>query len=162
MTKSRKVNDLTQLPELFVEPESEPELGFGLMLEEEQNKPEPVQDIHDAVLGLMYNYRGWTVHDVQLRLPDHPECYLVPTIMAKYAADGRLEAVRGANGILTFTLKKKILDTTITAHRAKRVHREPNVRLAPDPKGVIRPEEGLDIGIWKVMSDYKPNSKNSS
>jgi hypothetical protein len=151
MAKGYKVKDLNQLPSLFSAAKVED--PFVTQLAADFGKPDPLMDIRDCVVDLMSNYRGWTINDVLMRLKDHPDAKMVAVVMSKYAADGHFTVVRAASGILTYTMKKKIMDTTITAKNAKWVQREPNARIAPDPKGVIRPEEGLDVGIWKVMSD---------
>jgi hypothetical protein len=156
MAKTHKVKDLNQLPSLFSTAKVED--PFVTQLAADFGKPDPLMDIRDCIVDLMSNYRGWTINDVQQKLSHHPDAKMVAVVMNKYAADGHFTLVRAASGILTYTMKKKIMDTTITAKNAKWVQREPNARLAPDPKGVIRPEEGLDVGIWKVMSDGRPRT----
>lgn len=158
MSKGRTLNDLSQLPSLFTPQEKEK--PFAQQLAEVAARPEPVPDIRDAILDLMDNYRGWTIGDVVERLKSHPEAYLVPTLMSKLAIEGRFDLTRnGTSKINIYTLKKKVIDMAQVNHALKAsrwTDRDPvGVRKAPDPKAVIRLEEGMDVSIWKVMADYR-------
>jgi hypothetical protein len=158
MSKGRTLKDLGSLPNLFTP--SEPAVPFAQALAEHDAQPEPVEDIDNCIVDLMRNYRGWTVGDVQRCLKGHPDVDLVPSLMNKFAFEGKFEIMITPARPNNYTLKKQPLTGTI-AKPGKWVQREEvGVRQAPDPKGVIRLEDGIDVGIWKVMSDGKFRTKN--
>lgn len=158
MAKGRTLKDLTQLPHLFTP--QVVEQPFVVQLAEHNSKPAPVVDISDAIIDLMRNYRGWTVGDVARCLAKHPESYLVPTLMNKFAIEGKFEIMQSAGNANTYTLKKERIAATISLAPQKPFvfREEQGVRQTPDPKAVIRLEEGMDVSIWKVMADFKPRT----
>lgn len=158
MSKGRTLKDLGSLPNLFAP--VEPVVPFAQALAEHDAQPEPVEDIDNCIVDLMRNYRAWTVGDVQRCLKSHPDVDLVPSLMNKFAYDGKFEVMITPARPNTYTLKKQPIVGTI-GKPGKWIQREEvGVRQAPDPKGVIRLEDGIDVGIWKVMSDGKYRTKN--
>jgi hypothetical protein len=155
MSKGRAVKDLASLPSLF--DASTPEQPFAQQLAVAEAKGEEPEDIEEAIISLLQNFRGWTVGDVQRCLAKHPDVYLVPSIIRKLANDGQLEIDQNLSGHASlYTLRRVSPNRVYTTTQNKWVQREVLTVSKPDPKAVIRFEDGMDVGIWKAMSDYKP------
>jgi hypothetical protein len=161
MGKSRATKDLREIQHLFTP--AVREASFAAQLAAAESAPLPVEDIDVAILALMTNYRGWTVGDVQRCLAKHPDADQIPALMNKFVNEGKFDIMHVTGRANTYTLKRKPLET-ITSARNKaapfKLADPVGTRQAPDPKGVIVLEEGLDVAIWKIMSDNKARSKN--
>lgn len=161
MSKSRATKDLREIQHLFTP--AVKEASFAAQLAAAESAPPPVEDIDVAILALMTNYRGWTVGDVQRCLVKHPDADQIPALMNKFTNEGRFDIMHVTGRPNAYTLKRKPLET-ITSARNKaapfKLADPVGTRQAPDPKGVIVLEEGLDVAIWKIMSDNKARSKN--
>jgi predicted transcriptional regulator len=158
MGKGRTLKDLRNVHQLFASQRDE---NFVQELARHDSLPPPTVDIEVAVMELMSNYRGWTVGDVQQRLKQHPDVGTVPALMNKFAHEGKFEIMAITARPNTYTLKRTPVETITSARNkaAPFVHRDPaGTRQALDPKGVITVEGGIDLAIWKVMSDYKPRT----
>jgi hypothetical protein len=164
MAKGRGIKDLRNIHQIFGS--QKPESPFADQLAAHEKEPPPAEDIRDAILSLMANYHGWTVGDVQRCLAKHPDTAQIPTIMNKFANEGKFEITTITGRANMYTLKRKPVETITSARNAAAAvkpwkHQDPiGTRQAPDPKGVIKLEEGLDVAIWKIMSDGKYRTKN--
>lgn len=156
MSKGRTLKDLSQIGNLFGPKVAEQ--PFAVQLAEAFARPAPVMDISDAIIDLMKNYRGWTVGDVSRCLATHPDSYLIPTLMNKFATEGKFEIMQITGNANTYTLKKERTMISLAPQKAFVLREEQGVRKAPDERAVIRVEEGMDVSIWKVMSDFKPRT----
>lgn len=161
MGKGRALKDLRSINQLFAPATAEK--PFAEQFAAAEKAPPPAEDIDVAMLALMTNYRGWTVGDVQRCLAKHPDADQIPAIMNKFANEGKFEMTLTTGRAATYTLKRKPVET-ITSARNKaapfKLADPIGTRKAPDPKGMIVLEEGLDVAIWKVMSDNKARTKN--
>jgi hypothetical protein len=161
MAKGRALKELRNIHQLFTP--AKPEKPFAQQLAEAENAPPPPEDIDVAMLALMTNYRGWTVGDVQRCLAKHPDADQIPALMNKFVNEGKFEIMTITGRPATYTLKRKPVETITSARNkaaAFKLTDPVGTRQAPDPKGVIVLEEGLDVAIWKVMSDNKARTKN--
>jgi hypothetical protein len=161
MAKGRALKDLRNIHQLFTP--AKPEKPFAQQLAAAEKAPPPAEDIDVAMLALMTNYRGWTVGDVQRCLAKHPDADQIPALMNKFVNEGKFEIMTITGRPATYTLKRKPLETITSARNkaaAFKLTDPVGTRQAPDPKGVIVLEEGLDVAIWKVMSDNKARTKN--
>jgi hypothetical protein len=161
MAKGRALKDLRNIHQLFTP--AKPEKPFAQQLAAAENAPTALEDIDVAMLALMTNYRGWTVGDVQRCLAKHPDADQIPALMNKFVNEGKFEIMTITGRPATYTLKRKPVETITSARNkaaAFKLTDPVGTRQAPDPKGVIVLEEGLDVAIWKVMSDNKARTKN--
>jgi hypothetical protein len=161
MAKGRALKDLRNIHQLFTP--AKPEKPFAQQLAAAENAPIVLEDIDVAMLALMTNYRGWTVGDVQRCLAKHPDADQIPALMNKFVNEGKFEIMTITGRPATYTLKRKPVETITSARNkaaAFKLTDPVGTRQAPDPKGVVVLEEGLDVAIWKVMSDNKARTKN--
>lgn len=161
MGKGRALKDLRNIQHLFTP--ATLEKPFAQQLAAAEKAPPPVEDIDTAMLALMTNYRGWTVGDVQRCLVKHPDADQIPALMNKFINEGKFDIMTTTGRAATYTLKRKPVETITSARNkasAFKLADPVGTRQAPDPKGVIVLEEGLDVAIWKVMSDNKARTKN--
>lgn len=158
MAKSRDVKNLNNVGNLFGS--NQEEASFAVQLRDSRIKALIHGDVRDAVLELMSDYRGRTIADIQQQLASHPEASLIPIIVTKFANEGKFETMTIPGRANSYTLKNQVQTTSlVNAKPTQWVHRDPvGTRQAPDQKGVIRLEEGMDVAIWKVMADYKPRT----
>ena len=163
MAKGRKLNDLRNIHQLFTPGEKEKPFAEQLAAQAAAESQPQFGEIEVEILALMRNYRGWTVGDVQRCLIKHPDADTIPAIMNRFANEGKFDIMTIAGRPNTYSLKRTPVET-ITSARNKAVPfklQDPiGTRKAPDPKGVILLEEGLDVAIWKIMSDGKMRNKN--
>lgn len=161
MGKGRALKDLRNIQHLFTP--ATLEKPFAQQLAAAEKAPPPVENIDTAMLALMTNYRGWTVGDVQRCLAKHPDADQIPALMNKFINEGKFDIMTTTGRAATYTLKRKPVETITSARNkasAFKLADPVGTRQAPDPKGVIVLEEGLDVAIWKVMSDNKARTKN--
>jgi hypothetical protein len=114
-------------------------------------------DIDVAIVKLMMSYKGYTGDDVcqQLKGRVNDLDAVKPTIFM-LNMNGFFD-VRTIKDEPVYTLRrgKQITDLEAVARKTKvRAFKAPEVHVV-DPNGVVRADEGVDIGIWKAMSDRK-------
>jgi predicted transcriptional regulator len=161
MSKGRSLKDLRNIHQLFGKQEQEGSFSEQLAAQEAATLVETFEDVEDCIINLMRNYRGWTAGEVHRALAKHPDAATIPALMNKFAHEGKFD-IMASNRVSVYTLKRKPLET-ITSARSKAaapfVLRDPEgTRKAADPMGVILVEDGVDVGIWKVMADFKPRT----
>lgn len=158
----RVIKNLSQISALFPAAKQE-KLAADMALTMNGSMPLPVLSEDSpsvAIWKIMSDYRGRTIDEVveQLKSTEVDIELIAPTMKWLNNA-GWFTKIQPASGSCIYTLKKGIPMPSPEHEKAA----SPKRRLEDLPhdinrEGVICQSEGIDVSIWKAMSDRKPRT----
>jgi hypothetical protein len=119
-----------------------------------QGEGEEEMNIRECVTSLMMNMQPWTMGDLATALKSHSHIDELTMVVGKLEVDGVIKNAGRRGRVMCYTLVRENLARVYSTDNPTWRPKEENLQ-GLDPKGKIDLKEGLEVCIWKAMSDGK-------